>query len=587
MNRKDVLGTSLIIVLVSISGLLSITQNVKASDTIYIRADGSIEPITAKVFLANSDNVTYRIIRNIYDGIVVERSNITIDGLGYSVQGTKMGIGITLLTVYNVTIKNTRIAEFITGISLSHSLMCNITGNNITASEQDGIALWDFSKYNSISGNNITANQWDGIHLEHSQNNTILGNNIKASNDDGIGLVYGSNFNNISGNNITANDDYGIRLSKSSSNIICKNNVVNNDGIRLSQSSSNTITGNNITNNDWGIELYGSSGNCVYHNNLINNTYRGVYVGYSECNSMYGNNITDNGYGIELDEVSNGTIQGNTITNNSIGIWLAYSSDNSISGNNITANNDCGICLCRSSDLNNVSRNNIANNTAGIWISESVNNVHRNNSMADNRYNFGVEGDELLHFVQDVDTSNTISGRPIFYWVNKQNMEVPSDAGYVALINSSNITVCGLELKNNGQGMLLVITTDCNITSNYIANNKEGIRLHYSTDNSIYGNDFVNNTIQVESFNSVNVWNSSYPLGNYWSDYTDVDFYGGPYQNETGSDGIWDNSYIIDENNQDNYPIIPEFPAWTSMLLILMMLTVSIVIYKRRTIQEH
>jgi len=65
--------------------------------------------------------------------------------------------------------------------------------------------------------------------------------------------------------------------------------------------------------------------------------------------------------------------------------------------------------------------------------------------------------------------------------------------------------------------------------------------------------------------------------------YPDVeDVYSGSDQDEPGSDGFWDEPYVIDEGNQDNYPIIPEFPTWTSMLLILIVLTVAIAIYKRR-----
>ena len=83
-----------------------------------------------------------------------------------------------------------------------------------------------------------------------------------------------------------------------------------------------------------------------------------------------------------------------------------------------------------------------------------------------------------------------------------------------------------------------------------------------------------------------NTWDDGYPSGgNYWSDYADIDQYCGPYQNETGPDGIWDHPYEIDENNIDHYPIVPEVSTWTSTLLILIMLTVAIAIYKRRLLK--
>jgi hypothetical protein len=35
-----------------------------------------------------------------------------------------------------------------------------------------------------------------------------------------------------------------------------------------------------------------------------------------------------------------------------------------------------------------------------------------------------------------------------------------------------------------------------------------------------------------------------------------VDSYSGPYQNQTGSDGIGDTPHVIDGNNKDNYPLV-------------------------------
>jgi hypothetical protein len=63
--------------------------------------------------------------------------------------------------------------------------------------------------------------------------------------------------------------------------------------------------------------------------------------------------------------------------------------------------------------------------------------------------------------------------------------------------------------------------------------------------------------VQADSHGSVNVWDDGFPSGgNYWSDYAGIDLYSGPYQNETGSDGIGDTPYVIDENNIDHYPLM-------------------------------
>jgi hypothetical protein len=62
---------------------------------------------------------------------------------------------------------------------------------------------------------------------------------------------------------------------------------------------------------------------------------------------------------------------------------------------------------------------------------------------------------------------------------------------------------------------------------------------------------------QVYTSYSTNFWDHGYPAGgNYWSDYSEPDFYSGPFQNETGGDGIGDAPYVIDVSNIDNYPLI-------------------------------
>jgi len=104
-------------------------QLVKASGTIYIKADGSIDPPTANI--TTVDNITYTFTDNNYDSIVVERDNIVINGAGYTLQGTGSGTGTNLAGRSNVTIKNMMIKAFDTGIWLYESSNNSISGNII------------------------------------------------------------------------------------------------------------------------------------------------------------------------------------------------------------------------------------------------------------------------------------------------------------------------------------------------------------------------------------------------------------------------------------------------------------------------
>jgi parallel beta-helix repeat protein len=235
--------------------------SVRAAGTICIGADGSIYPSTANI--TTSDYVNYDFTDNNYASIVVERSNITIDGNGYTLRG-----GFNLAWLRNVTIKNTTIENFGTGIYVYCCSNSTISGNNITATDISyccGIIL-DSSSGTSISGNNVTNNDY-GIALIHSSSSRVSGNNI-------------------------ANNNMGFRLEYSSSNTVSGNNMTTNySEILIDFSSNNTISGNNITSGYVCIDIFSSSNNKIFHNNFVRNNNVQIYP--TVPNST---NVWDDGY---------------------------------------------------------------------------------------------------------------------------------------------------------------------------------------------------------------------------------------------------------------------------------------------------
>ena len=276
MGKKA--ASEIMLVLLTI-GILSLAFNIQPAKsewtgTVYIRADGSIDPPDAPII--TYDNITYTLIDNITssrEGIVVERDNIVVDGMGYVVQGTNTpdSNGIHLSGRKNVIIKNMEIRAFWTGIYIAESSNIDIVGNNLI-NNNNGIGLL-FSSHNSIVKNNITDNDYGISIIDSSNNNSVFGNSI-IDNDCGIWLAA------------------EISHFGSSHNIISRNNITNNyNGIWLAYSSNyNSISGNNITaNKRYGICLDHSSNNRVYHNNLIDN---GVQASPYESY----NNLWDDGY---------------------------------------------------------------------------------------------------------------------------------------------------------------------------------------------------------------------------------------------------------------------------------------------------
>jgi len=399
--RGDLIsGFWVLLLLVAMFGVVLNVPVVKGGNgTIYIRADGSIDPLTAPI--STLDNVTYIFTDDINDSIVIERSNIIIDGNGTTHQGPGFGSGFDL-GVNNVTIKSTNIKNFSSGIFVHSSYLDVISDNNITASGYCDIFLDAPSGYNSISGNNI-ANSYEGIHLDSSLGNSITENNI-TGNHIGILLDFSTD-NGINGNDIT-NNDAGIVLYYSSSNNVSGNTFVN-DGLQV-EYSGNVVTGNlvngkplvyleevsdyvvkdagqvilvkcnnvtveslNLSNTDVGVQLFETNNARISGNSIIANNIQGIRLGYSSNNSISGNNITDNYEGLFLGSSSYNNISGNNVMNNSrIGIFLYSSSKNIISGNDVKKN------------------------VYGIWLYSSLGNKCHHNNFIDNTYHAYSSGEQ-------------------------------------------------------------------------------------------------------------------------------------------------------------------------------------------------
>jgi len=276
MSRIALSGLMLSMLLMSISTLAINIQPVRAGGTIYIRADGSIDPPTANIITV--DNVTYTFTDSNYDEVVVERGNIMVDGCGYTLQGSRSGNGFYVQNVNNVTIQNTNIKYFSQGVYLHSSSSNTVHRNNITNNDY-GVFMYS-SSLNVVSGNNILSNKLDGVRISSSSNNNVLSGNDIANNIWlGVALYKSSSNNTVSGNNIENNWEGGIWLSTLTSpscthNKISENNIHDNwgFGVRLEEASSlNTISKNNITNNPYSVVLHSSSNNLICHNNFIYN----------------------------------------------------------------------------------------------------------------------------------------------------------------------------------------------------------------------------------------------------------------------------------------------------------------------------
>ncbi|HUW47630.1 MAG TPA: NosD domain-containing protein, partial [Patescibacteria group bacterium] len=177
----------------------------------------------------------------------------------------------------------------------------------------------------------------------------------------------------------------------------------------------------------------------------------------------------------------------------------------------------------------------------GVFLYSTSYSVLSQNDLTNNNYGVFVE----------YSTNNTISGN------NVKNNEY----GGIELSSSNYNSIYGNDITAHGHyGIYVYDSSNNNIAGNNIANNEHGIGLESSSNNSVYHNNFVGNTYQVYDLSwedttisgSINVWDDGYPSGgNYWSDYEEIY----PDAEELDGSGVWKTLYVIDESNQDNYPL--------------------------------
>ena len=319
----------------------------------------------------------------------------------------------------------------------------------------------------------------------HGEIYELNGNNVEIKNLKITSLataiqVYGSNCK-ITNNEIQA--EYGgIKILNRDNHIISSNKIDAKveAGISFGNSSHNTITENTIAASIMvgGVDLVHSD-----YNTFSRNTIHFISLYESSYNILEENNLPQ---GITIRNKSNY----NEITENGIIDFNELTEKNVMSSGSITIERSEG---------NIVSSNTIVN-SGGIFITTSSNNVFRNNSVSATGTGFEVSGDpqpSLSSFINDIDDSNTINGKKIYYLIDKSDLSInPStypNIGYLALVNCKRMTVENNHL--NTQGMLLAWTTNSQITKNDVSNNQgNGIILNYASNNQITQNNINSNS---------------------------------------------------------------------------------------------
>jgi parallel beta-helix repeat protein len=210
-----------------------------------------------------------------------------------------------------------------------------------------------------------------------------------------------------------------------------------------------------------------------------------------------GNAITISADGVVLD--------GFVVRNSSEGV-LVFSDNNILKSNEIRDNMDSGIFIPEGKE-NTITDNIVSGNRHGIVLGGSKNKL-RNNQMKGNLFNFGLADYASGDMDYDIDSSNIVDGKSIYYLrgVSDRVIDSSSNAGMVCCINCNHITVKDLNLTNMTCGIYLVNTSNSNIKRNSFNNVDYGILQMNTSNLVIQGNNFDNvddGIIQINASNLV------------------------------------------------------------------------------------
>ena len=154
--------------------------------TVFIRADGTVSPSTAPIVQSGN---TYTFTDNLYAAVKIQKSNIVLDGAGYTLSGPYNGTAMDVWVIGQGPdqLPNGTFAQYIIGIDLASASVEGVTIENLNV-KNFSIGMYIWTPNNTVTANAVS-NNIVGILLSGS-NQTVTKNYIA---DNQRGLFFGFN----------------------------------------------------------------------------------------------------------------------------------------------------------------------------------------------------------------------------------------------------------------------------------------------------------------------------------------------------------------------------------------------------------
>jgi parallel beta-helix repeat protein len=225
--------------------------------------------------------------------------------------------------------------------------------------------------------------------------------------------------------------------------------------------------------------------------NTINITENSVFIsGFTIQNSLKN--------GICLVWGNNCTISGNNVYGGYFGIRLESGKNHLIHDCNFYDNIMNGVFI--GNDFGPSVKNNVITycyfNNSTIHFLRSANNTIHNNTFISGGISFGYG-----YFEQNIDTTNTVNGKPVYYFLDEKDMIIDNwEIGQLILVNCTDFSIKNNKISETSLAIIAANSTNNTITNCEFNHNRGGIIFYNSLYNTIEDNSICNTSFQSTQF---------------------------------------------------------------------------------------
>ncbi|TAJ45826.1 right-handed parallel beta-helix repeat-containing protein, partial [Methanofollis fontis] len=462
------------------------------------------------------------------------------------------GFGIYVSDVAGVSVVNaTSLMNGRTGYYAIDALSPSLTGSLIAGGEASGVYISSCSGA-FVQDNEISDNDGYGVAVRYSTGATVAANTVHANRNTGIET---DKINDavLEGNAVSDNGRFGIALWDAAG-LLMQGNVMNGNAWNFDYAGDdpapkNSIDTSNTVDGLPVVYLEGESGMT------IDSSVNAGLVCCVGCDNMSVEGLTfqGDGYGVGLFSTRDSGIEGCTITDTYEGICLSNVSGTHIEGCSITSSGMNQWLL----DIDGASNCSLVGNTLEGFGNSSMGLFGASGiAFTENTFRFTGSGDDPVYMYVIGLTNSSIT---------ENLLDFSGVDPYLGTFQNNEIYLNDITFP----APAALPASECSIEEIPAAHARALSMPDVSRPDAAATDVY---STSVEEVSTGNIWHSPDPVyyrydgvlfrnltGNHWNLYDGTD---------ANDDGIGDSPYIIGIEEQDDYPLMTSFAAYTAPLTI-------------------